>query len=726
MSESVETAPVAASKGKIVEALVRLGKAVQKSTIYPDGHPAVPAAVRVFLESLKAALEDKSDLTLGVACDRILLDGEAVEPKNAALTWVAQHMYERGIGVIDFARSTPEEECVRFVQWLAKPPITEVPAEGLPTFEGLSLTRYDYARVRFGEDPTTDSEIRKDPVRVWLALMSGLIVGDSDAALTLSEDPEEAARQICLQTASGEIGAAAVASRVLAMGQHLSSLAEPVKEAVKKRIGRFIGGLTQELRSELLRVDPRCSRQKLEFVTEMVDALPNTMVVEILGDLDRTGGHVPHQFITLMNKLIGLSARDAALHEEVSSKLESIGVPKSLLQTDPDKMRAVLEEVLQSRIGKNYNPERYQVLLENLSMKKVGSGEPISLPDRYGDPCAPEDVLAHVSEIVLQMLVARPDCPEAASFLRCLDEDAPRAIETERFDQVHRSARAVKTIVSEHPQLPAALLEQAGSYLGGFSKEERIEKILTAAMEGSGAPPPSIVGLFQISGVEAAYRAVHKLVDLSDGPEMRTLTDLLVSLEPEVFNAAVARLRQEGWASLRVLFPVLHRLGGTRAVELALTFMGNEDPRVRIEAFRILLADDQRPGQFERYLERALADDSSRVAGFGLAQVRGRTGSEVTQILAAFLKRGADDELRLKAISILGALKTPEGRDVLVAMLARRKIVLWVKQVKVVNALEEALVQIGDDVAQRAVRSWRRSPARWLSLLLVQGKVEKK
>jgi hypothetical protein len=262
MPETVDTATTVVSKGRIVEALLKLGKAVQKSTIYPDGHPAVPTAVDIFLESLKVSLEDKSSLTLGVACDRLLLEGEAIEPKNANLTWIAQRMYEQGIGAIDFARATPEAECVRFVQWLAKPSTADASGEGLPAFEGISLTRYDYARVRFGEDPTTDSEIRKDPVRVWLALMSGLAVGNSGVRLTLSDDPEEAARQICARAAAGEIVATDVASSVIAMGQQLSSLSEPVKEAVMKRIGRFIGGLTQELRSELLRVDPNSSRQR--------------------------------------------------------------------------------------------------------------------------------------------------------------------------------------------------------------------------------------------------------------------------------------------------------------------------------------------------------------------------------------------------------------------------------------------------------------------------------
>src|SRR5207249_7110858 len=136
---------------------------------------------------------------------------------------------------------------------------------------------------------------------------------------------------------------------------------------------------------------PRSSRQKLEFVTEMVDALPDTTVLEVLGDIDRTGAQVPHQFITLMNKRIGLSAGDGTLQEQVGAKLESIGIPGKLMQAEPEKVRGVLEEVLQRRLVKTWNPERYQALLEDLSSRRIAGGTVYSA-DRYGDPRRPEEV----------------------------------------------------------------------------------------------------------------------------------------------------------------------------------------------------------------------------------------------------------------------------------------------------------------------------------------------
>src|SRR5204862_1012315 len=112
---------VSASRARTIEALVQLGRAAQKTSIYPEGHPAIPAAVRTFLEALRQTTCERSVLSLGVASDRILVHGEPVETKNTVVSWLAQHMHERGVGAVDLALGLAESEGVRFVQWLSRP-----------------------------------------------------------------------------------------------------------------------------------------------------------------------------------------------------------------------------------------------------------------------------------------------------------------------------------------------------------------------------------------------------------------------------------------------------------------------------------------------------------------------------------------------------------------------------------------------------------------------------
>jgi len=49
---------------------------------------------------------------------------------------------------------------------------------------------------------------------------------------------------------------------------------------------------------------------------------------------------------------------------------------------------------------------------------------------------------------------------------------------------------------------------------------------------------------------------------MEEGPDVERLRDMLVHTAPDEFSASVARLRSEGWSSLRLLFPVLQRIGG--------------------------------------------------------------------------------------------------------------------------------------------------------------------
>src|SRR5262245_41727361 len=119
MPDSVEAVGAPAARGKIVEAVLRLGRAAHKSTIYPPGHPAVPGAVRHSLESLKRAVADKPSLSLGIARERILVEGEPIEGKNHVLAWLARHLYELGIGALELSSDIPESVGVSFVEWLA-------------------------------------------------------------------------------------------------------------------------------------------------------------------------------------------------------------------------------------------------------------------------------------------------------------------------------------------------------------------------------------------------------------------------------------------------------------------------------------------------------------------------------------------------------------------------------------------------------------------------------
>lgn len=704
------------------EVLARLNRAVQRATIYPEGHPAIRSAVGPFVESLKAALDERASLVIGVSRDRLQVEGETPSDRPSAVSWLAQLLHGRGLSALSLQGALTEDEALRFVLWLGRPEAAENPAED-PRFDGVSYARLDYSRARFREGAAMDAAADAEAARSWVSIVGSLtdgwFTGDADS---LCDDPEGLARALGAHIARNEgVGGAVLASRVVALGGSLAALPKSVRIAVKRRLGGFIAALTPDLQNELLRIAPDSDPARLAFLSEMIDTLPDAVVMDVLAGLEASGAHVPHQFITFVQKLVGLAARDPVLAEAAESRLESLGLPANLTTRSPSDVRAALEEVLRTRTDDTaHNPEAYQIRLEQLSARRIRRAADFT-EGRHGDPRSAQQVAIHVSEIAQRLLLASPEGPDAEAHLKRLLDDLPLALEASRFDLAYSTAVGLKGLMAP-PRLPEATAALAAQYLSRLGRPESVGRLL-AAVETSAAPPtPAMVGIFRLAGLDAAGAALERIGASSDETTRERLTDLVVFLDSEVFSAAVAQARSRESSLPSVLLGILRHPGAPRGVELATTFLGNKDPDVRLQALRILFEAEPKEGSFERCLERALRDAEPRVVGFGLAQARRRVRPETVRLVGEYLDGrlgGASPvDLQLEAVEWLAEAGSREARDALAQVLAGRGLTLRAGARGVSREIASTLDRIGDETAVAACRRWRRSPAGLLSRLL--------
>lgn len=704
------------------EVLARLNRAVQRATIYPEGHPAIRSAVAPFVESLRAALDERASLVIGISRDRLVVEGETPSDRAAPVAWLAQLLHGRGLSALSVQGALTEDEALRFVLWLGHPEAGENPAED-PRFDGISYARLDYSRARFREGAAVDAAADAEAARSWVSIVGSLTDGwfTGDAA-SLSDDPEDLARALGAHIARNEgVGGAVLASRVVALGGSLASLPRSVRIAVKRRLGGFIAALTPDLQAELLRIAPDSDPARLAFLSEMLDTLPDAVVMDVLAGLEASGAHVPHQFITFVQKLVGLAARDPVLAEAAESRLESLGLPANLTTRSPSDVRAALEEVLRTRTDDTaHNPEAYQIRLEELSARRIRRAADFT-EGRHGDPRSTQQVAIHVSEIAQRLLLASPEAPDAAAHLKRLLDDLPRALEASRFDLAYSTAVGLKGLMTP-PRLSEGMGALAAEYLSTLGRPESVARLL-AAVEASSAPPtPAIVGIFRLGGLEAACAALERIGASRDDAARERLTDLVVFLDSDAFSAAVAHARSRESSSPAVLLGILRHPGAPRGVELAATFLGNKDPDVRLAALRILFEAEPGEGSFERCLEKALRDAEPRVVSFGLAQARRRVGPETVQLVGDYLDGrlgGASSvELERGAVEWLAEAGSREARDALAEVLAGRGLAFGAGARGVSREIAETLERIGDETATTALRRWRRSPAGLVSRLL--------
>ncbi len=719
MPTATEPGPLRRPDGRIGEALVRLNRAAQRASIYPSGHPAIPAAVQAFVLSLGAALDERPVLLVGVASDRLVVEGVSLDERKPALSWLTEQLRDRGLASFAIDRGVAEAELVRFVEWLARP-LPTARSEGPPdiSFAGIALARIDYGKARFVDSPTAKAQ---DPGHLWEALASSLTAGWYHDDAPLPEDPLALAQELSAHVLRNEgVGAASLLARIEATGAHLPNLTDSVRAKVKRRLSAFVAGLTPDLRSQLLRVDGDASRQKVDFLGELMDDLPDTLVMEVLADIDLGGGPPPRHFLNLFNKLIGVAAQDPLSRELAETKLQSLGLPAGLTELEPARIEGALREVFDARADYE-NPEAYQQRLEGLS--REGPEATVRYGSvHYRDPRDRAGLQAHVSSIVLRLLVAAPDLPEAADHARRLLADLPKDTAAGRFELVSERTAALTDLLARPGGVVHEVRTLAAEYLACTVEPGFVAALLRAAEASSGPPPPGVVGLFRAAGVSGACLAFDRLAELPSGDAKERVSELLFLLDPDAFNAAVARLRATGSPSLRALFALLRHPGAPLGPDLVLTFVANKDATIRLEAFRLLLAGETGAGQFSRLLGKALADPDPEIVALGLERAAAVGGSAsaraIADFLSAWLAGGGAPGLGRRATAAMASLPGPEGREALCRLLLDRKMEVRVAAVRRSMIVEAGLIRIGDDEAIAAVRSFRRSPAGWLSMLL--------
>jgi len=723
MSSATEASSLRQQDARIGEALVRLNRAAQRASIYPPGHPAIPAAVEAFVQSLRAALAGQPVLLVGVTSDRLVVEVASLDERRVALSWLTAQLRGRDLASFAIDRAVSEGELVRFVEWLARPlpsGIKAVKESEAVAFAGIALARIDYDKARFVDSPAAKAQ---DPVRLWETLASSLTAGWYFDDRSLPEDPEALAHELSAHVLRNEgLGAATLLARIEATGAHLAQLPDSVRPAVKRRLATFIAALSPGLRSQLLRIDQETSRLKLEFLTEVVDDLPDGLVMEILADIDLGGGPPPRHVLNLFNKLIGVAAVDPLSRDLAEAKLQSLGLPREILALEPARIESALREVFDARAD-YLNPEGHQERLELLSQEGPADTRRYASA-HYRDPRDAAEVRAHASSIVLRLLVEAPERPEAADQMRRLLEDLPADVAARRFDPIYERALALREMLAASNRTSPDVRTQAADYLARVAEPALMGPLLQAVEERSEPPGIGIVGLFREAGVLGACAAFDRLAELAAGEGHERISELLFLLDSEAFDAAVAHLRATGSPSLRALFALLRYPGSPLDPDLMLTFIANRDKAIRLEALRWVLSLEGALGQFPRLLGKALADSETEIIGLGIERAAAVGGAASVKALTDFLRRwlagGLPADLGRKATLALAVRSSPEGRDALGRLLQSRRLALSLAAVRRSMVLEAGLIRVGDDEAIAAVRSFRRSPAGWISMLLTE------
>lgn len=636
--------------------LIELAIALNKHAIYPEGHPSlVPAAGRV-LQRLEPLVTERAGMALGVARDRLLIDGVATDPGSAVLRELATRLHRHQLAAVTFYRGLSESELHAVLCMLAVDPDRsgDPVGTGDPTrlsgWSAIKLYPIDYGSLELVEMSEADArEHIPEVTQLWIALARAVMEDEGKSSNGDSRDPRVLARTI-----SAKKDAAAydevIVEYMLRLAAELRKGGNYETPQIRQRVSELVETLEPEALTRLLRAVDGGDRGT-EFLLNASQGLTVEAVVALVRSAAESRGQgISHSLLRLFEKFASHTTSndaarkrqaDPALREQVASLLSGWSLP------DP-------------------NPNPYAQALNRMATKgRVFVG----MSDRR--------VIADPLPIVQMALEIGKPGPTLAGAVGEIEDTGGTA--------------ELIALIDTAPPSPAldAVWEQL--IMGPALARMLIETPLDVT---------AVDRLLARAGPRAADALLDTLAVAESAQTRRIVLDRLVRIGPAVAPLAVARIPDAPWYVQRNM---LRLLGEVAVVPDGLNlgaYATAADPRVRIEAIRLMLHDaDSR----HRAITLALRDRNEQIRETGLLAAAEGCPVAVVADVAALVGNG-NERLSIMAIRALGAADDPLAVESLLECVRPRRSWLTLRSPPKNRTYVEALQALRGHRSHREVR----------------------
>jgi hypothetical protein len=618
---------VATLSRDLADFLVEFSIVLHKRAMYPVGHPHLEDSTARFVRRLESLLGARESLAIGVARHQLIVAGTATDPRNALLSDLARRLHRHRIATVRFDRDVSLPEIEDLLVALTSDPQGEGGPFGLRSGAGAGWTRLriqppELSRM-FLQDDEPDVRPETPADALWLGLANLALSSDGEGT-DAAEDPLLVARAIDAQpeqTAYDRV----VLDYLGQIADEMSGRQGAWEPRIRERVSRLVSSLKPETLRRVLEAGAD-NAERRRFALTSAEVFAADAVVEVVEAAAATTGQtISHQLLRLLNKF--------ARHAELG----------------PEHSRAEAESTLRQNVAhlisgwnlEDPNPAAYTAVLDG--MVRQAPGTPVA--DDEGQ-------LECEAEVVLQ-LALEADCggPRVDAALESLIERrrVPALVELLRGAPAH--AKSTADALWSHLATPARLRAQLNEERPDFLAAEGL-----VARLGRSATEPLLDLLERASTTSVRGRTLR----------------LLVGIGPSVAPAAAARLKDAPWYVQRNLLVLIRMLRTWPPDFSAVTFARHADPRLRREAYKLLLEfpqhrtsavlhglEDTSPDVVTLVL-RAAVDDCPREALRTLERITEdwRRPAEQRALAVRALARGSGPQALGRLVQLSGARRS--------------------------------------------------------------------
>jgi hypothetical protein len=637
--------PTDALSRDMADLMVELSVGLHKYSMYPNGHPLLESAVSGLTRRLTLALSERQMIAIAVARNHLVIDGAPTDPAHIVTRDLAHKLFRREIGAIRLYEGVQESELQEMLAVIARETAQSGGEEAPREWQHVRLFPLTYDQLELQQDVEDQTSEQRAgwAAQLWGKLASaslhggsgsggggtgdgtGTRTGESDATLTPDTpmDPLALASAIERHERDPEFDKGIVAF----FGQFMDEIkvkGGQASGALKRKVSKLVTALSPETLQQILkRTSPGAQRR--QFLLNASHTLAADTVLDLAKAVASASEHTMSEaLLLLLTKLAKHSEKgspnrrekaDTALRENMRQLID-----------DWDGAAALPEE--------SYWQTLEQLIAEPATNAPASSGQ-WDVNDEY----------------IVQMSL------EVELFSATAKHAVAEMVKAGRI-------AALLSIVDQTPETNSVVwtlrrhLDNTGT----------IRRLLRDR-------PIDFEVLYRLVA-RVGFPAAGALLDALELEDDRTarwrLFEMLAQLGPEVGNAVVVRLPGAPWYVQRNLLLLMARLETWPKDFSAHPYAKHPDPRVRREAYALLLRD---PATRAEAIPLAVSDTDERIVRAALnAALEGGCPREAIGVLTERLdQRTLDGMMAVLAIRVIAPVRLPVVLDVLVKSALSRK-----------------------------------------------------
>lgn len=644
------------------DAITELNICRHKVAIYPKDHPALEESLRKSFDFLEKLFELRSEISLKVAKDVLIIDDYYLEKENPVYREFASCLHLKNIAYLTFTGGLTREELYTFHQFISADEGETTPEQLQEEFKALNLLHVRLGFIDYGAFSFREGKSGEDttPGHLWERYVKGLIEGTLQAEAQLnaiSEIPPEVFSQLVNETATESMNPETY-DRVVATYVRKSSERAFTGTDLKK-IMLFINRLRPELKKQFLSSSFKTFPRDIDSAEKILDEIPAEEAIALLNTINEQKVSIPEAIKKLLEKLSMLTP------EGFEGRMSGDDLIVDDIPLAHDVAIMLSEDNFTSFVTDAYSKE-IQALLE-FDASALGQEEFKAFEGEWSDETIEKDFNQTLLELISsdrEHLITESNCDY---FNNLLKDQIEYFIGTGQYDQVLKIFSIVQANSTDNkgPLVDVAVLSP-----------ELFSQLVDSFRIVGSQNSQDVMRLCEYCGGKIVPPLLEALMKEESRRIRKFLLTVILHLGTRAVPEVIKYLGDSRWFVKRNMLYILSECGGSEALPHVKPYCYHDNPKVRFQALRYLFNTDKHYGievlkHSLHSVEKEIFEMALTISGaFRVKEVV----PDLITLLKKMAKRGSDFDHKIPLVKALGQIGDPRALDTLNHILASKSL----------------------------------------------------